>query len=461
MFDWEWESFEDLINNRAVTITDVGPLRAPIRTFVVRRDEKLKLVLETQADQKAESRMLAHPLGTVRANSDTVTFSGGMGTFVAHGVQPGSYSRTLGDNPAEGGLREVSSIHSLEGNLIHPGTEITYVIDWLANVSNSFVWPHFTEDNRDNTKTRRLHDGVNGIDLKSSSGGEGRSRNCVRFAVGEHVVYLATCKAPEGKQITNSGFILYEGNPPKELRKKIVDCVSFALGVFLVRLGSSSFDKDWNKVSFDAISAYALGGKAFEHGALPPAPLGMRYQLEITPPLLDRMVSALFKGYESLRLGSLCWAYWHAVCATPHIAAVHFGAAIEALQASYLEANKGVIKTALIGKESWAILSNTCRTAIEGLAEDEATKSVLRNKVGDFNNPPQGVITDRLLEVLHLNLGERERKAWKRRNDAGHGNELDPEGYIELIRDIKLLRIRFNRLLFAMTGATDFYNDHL
>ena len=80
--------------------------------------------------------------------------------------------------------------------------------------------------------------------------------------------------------------------------------------------------------------------------------------------------------------------------------------------------------------------------------------------MGDFNNPPLGVITDRLLEVLHLNLGDRERKAWKRRNDAGHGNELDPDGYVELIRDIKLLRIRFNKMVFAITGASDFYNDH-
>jgi len=60
---------------------------------------------------------------------------------------------------------------------------------------------------------------------------------------------------------------------------------------------------------------------------------------------------------------------------------------------------------------------------------------------------------------LHLQLGEREKKAWKRRNDAGHGNEIDPDGYIELIRDIKLLRIRFNKMLFAITATSDFYND--
>jgi hypothetical protein len=172
------------------------------------------------------------------------------------------------------------------------------------------------------------------------------------------------------------------------------------------------------------------------------------------------MVSALYEHYDSLRFGSLCWAYWHAVAATPHIAGVHFGAAIEALQTAYLKANKGAIKTSLIGKESWGALSNSVLKTIDELAEDEAVLQILRDKVGDLNKPPHGVITDRLLEILHLQLGERERKAWKRRNDAGHGNEIDPDGYIELIRDIKLLQIRFNKMIFAITGASDLYNDY-
>jgi hypothetical protein len=460
MFDWEWECFEDLVNNGTFTITDIGPLRAPIRTFVVSRDDKLRLVLETKADQNASSNVPDHPLGTVRNNSDTVTFSGMMGSIVAHGVQPGSYSTVLSANPAEREFREVSRIHTLEGSLSSSGKQVTCVIDWLTNVNNSFVWPHFSEDDADNTKTRRLHDGVNGINIKSSSNRGDRSRNCVRFAVDGHQIYLATCKPSQAKKLTDPGFILYEGNTSKEFRKKILDCVSYALGVYLVRLGSSSFDEDWNMVSFDAVSAYALGGKAFEHGALPPAPLGFKYRFEIDPPHLVRMVSSLYKAYDSLRLGSLCWAYWHAVCATPHIAAVHFGAAIEALQASYLGANKGVIKTTLLEKDSWAVLSGIIGSAIAQLTEDEETLNVFRNKMGDFNNPPLGVVTDRLLEVLHLHLGEREKNAWKRRNDAGHGNEVHPEGYVELIMDIKLLQLRFNKMVLAMTGASDLFNDH-
>jgi len=427
---------------------------------VLKRNEKLELVLETKAEQNAWSNIPDHPLGTVRNNLDTVTLSGAMGSVIAHGVQPESHSTVLSSNPAEGELREVSRIQALEGSFGSSGKQVTCVIDWLANVNNSFVWPHFSEDKTDDTKTRRLHDGVDGINIKSSSNRGNSSRNCVRFAVDGQQIYLATCKPNQAKQITRPGFILFEGSPSKEFRKKLLDCVSFALGVYLVRLGSSSFDEDWNLLSFEAVSAYALGGKAFEHGALPPAPMGFKYMFEIDPPLLVRIVSSLYKTYDSLKFGSLCWAYWHAACATPHIAAVHFGAAIESLQASYLAANKSAIKTKLLKDDSWAALKSTVEEGIERLTEGEETLKILRNKLGDFNKPPLGVTTDRLLKVLNLNLGEREKNAWKRRNDAGHGNEIDPDGYVDLIRDIKLLRIRFNKMILAITGASDFYNDY-
>jgi hypothetical protein len=284
MFEWEWECFEDLVNNGTFAITDIGPLRAPIRSFTVRRDEELKLILETKAEQHARSSVPPHPPGTVRVNSDVVTFSGMLGTIVAHGVQPKTHFATISGNPSEGELRETSDIHSLEATLINAGKEVNCVIEWLANVQGSFVWPHFTDDGTNKSKSRRLHDGVNGIDIKSSSDGQGGSRNCVRFTVDGCIIYLATCKLPVERKITGPGFILYEGNPSREFRKKIVDCLSFALGVYLVRLGSSSFDEDWNVVSCGAVSAYALGGRAFDQGPLPPAPLGVKYQLEIDPP---------------------------------------------------------------------------------------------------------------------------------------------------------------------------------
>ena len=459
MSSWEWETFASLLNNGTFTISDVGPLRSPLRSFTIRRDEKLHIVLETKAEQNARSSVPDHPLGTVRVNADTVLFSGPLGRAVAHGVQPKSHAATISSNPAEGESREASDVNSLEVTLTRKEKPIAYVIEWLANLDGPFVWPHFTKVKTEKIETRRLHDFANGIDLKSSDESEGQARNCVRFSVDGHTIYLGTCMLPDAQIAAKPGFVLYEGDPSREFRMRIVDCLSFALGVYLVRLGWSSLNEDSELVACSANRGYALSNRAFELPAQPPAPLGLKYQYEIDPAFLSRVVSALYKHYDSLRLGPLCWAYWHAAAATPHIAAVHYGAAVEALQAAYLEAHKGAIKTALIENDAWRALRGKFHAALDELSVNKELRQVLRNKIGTFNNPPQAVITERLLEVLKLQFGEREKNAWKRRNDAGHGNEIDSDDYIELIRDIKLLRIRLHKLLFAMTGASDSYND--
>ncbi len=222
----------------------------------------------------------------------------------------------------------------------------------------------------------------------------------MRFTVDGHIVYLATCRLPEATVVAKPGFVLFEGSPSPEFRMKIVNCLSFALGVYLVRLGWSAFNEDSDLVACSAMRGYALSSRAYELAALPPAPLGLKYLHEIDPIFLSRMVSEMYKHYDSLRLGSLCWAYWHAAAATPHIAAVHWGAAIEALQAAYLEANRGAIQTMLIEKEAWRTLSGKFDAAVDELTVDEDIRQVLRNKVGGFNNPPQAIITERLVKIL-------------------------------------------------------------
>ncbi len=44
-----------LLNEGLFEITDAGPLRQPIRGFSIRRDDKLRLILETEAHPTATS----------------------------------------------------------------------------------------------------------------------------------------------------------------------------------------------------------------------------------------------------------------------------------------------------------------------------------------------------------------------------------------------------------------------
>jgi hypothetical protein len=54
MLDWKNQSV-DLLNELGFRICDPGPLRAPIHTFKIRRDENLDLLIETEAPVNAKS----------------------------------------------------------------------------------------------------------------------------------------------------------------------------------------------------------------------------------------------------------------------------------------------------------------------------------------------------------------------------------------------------------------------
>jgi hypothetical protein len=231
------------------------------------------------------------------------------------------------------------------------------------------------------------------------------------------------------------------------------------LGLYLVYLGHTTFDSDWLTIHFEAISAYSLGGRAFELGPMPPAPLGVRYEWEIDGAMLSRLVNSIFAQYEKLNFGALSWAYWHAVAATPHIAGAHYGAAIESLERAFLKITTLAVKRTLVPEIEWSNLHQAIKTTLLAGSLPEGAAKILRNKLKSLNQAPQGEITNDLLSQLKLNFGERERSAAAMvRNKSAHGK--DDEVDIEWIRDLKLLRVRFHRMLFAMTGASDYYYDY-
>ena len=50
--------------------------------------------------------------------------------------------------------------------------------------------------------------------------------------------------------------------------------------------------------------------------------------------------------------------------------------------------------------------------------------------------------------------------AWKRRNDAAHGNALETGSELSLIQDNNLLRMVFHRMLLRITNASSSYFDY-
>jgi hypothetical protein len=64
-----------------------------------------------------------------------------------------------------------------------------------------------------------------------------------------------------------------------------------------------------------------------------------------------------------------------------------------------------------------------------------------------------------MLAEIGITLGQVEAAAWKRRNVAAHGGEVDLDSVIPTIMETKLLKIILHRIVLKITGASDRYYD--
>jgi hypothetical protein len=149
------------------------------------------------------------------------------------------------------------------------------------------------------------------------------------------------------------------------------------------------------------------------------------------------------------------------MCAPVHMAAAHFGAAIEAVKDAYLKSHPAKFQTKLItDKAKWKLLSGAFLTAIADAGLDPTISTILTNRVAsNLNQTPSSVISEKLLAEIGITLSSVENAAWKRRHTAAHGAELDLDSVIPTIRETKLLKIILHRIVLKISAASDSYHD--
>ena len=99
MDEFLWDSVERTMNKSMLRIVDPGPLRAPIISFVLRRNKDLDLVIETTTARHAVSSTPTRPPGTLRRNDDHIRFENGFG-FNATGKGTASQFQDLQRPPS-------------------------------------------------------------------------------------------------------------------------------------------------------------------------------------------------------------------------------------------------------------------------------------------------------------------------------------------------------------------------
>jgi hypothetical protein len=456
-----WDPVEGVMNDSLLRIVDPGPLRTPINSFVVRRKADLELTMETQIAQDAVSQVPEYPSGTLRLNDATVRWDNGFGFQVlGKGVLSHEHSTSNDHFRDKHAASEISSLHSVEATFPYAKAP-AYTIFWLENVGGWFIWPHTIKRERTTAERRTIGPGPAELTVVDHDTRDSFGSHCVRIQVGDIEVHLCANWIEPGDRHRKPGCLIYRGTPDEDTQKRIRNILSFSLGMYLVSLGHTIYSADWKTASFKAVSPYSIDGRVFDLPILPPAPLAARSYNEIEPARLNRLASALYGAYDELGFGDLTWGFWHARCATPHIAPVHFGAIIEALRTVCANRFSKEIATKIVDdSETWNTFFDEVKGLVEKLGIPEDRKSLLQQATGRMNSMPHQAVTEGILDRMKLQFCKAERTAWRRRNDAAHGRAIPPGSELEAIRDTKYLRGLFDRMLLNLVNASDSYIDY-
>lgn len=108
----------------------------------------------------------------------------------------------------------------------------------------------------------------------------------------------------------------------------------------------------------------------------------------------------------------------------------------------------------------WKLFSGQVEEAVAKLEISEEKKNALRENIGGLNRVHHRDIMEAILKDVGIGLGIDESQAWKRRNDAAHGIAMETGEELDVIRDIKLLKVMFHRMLLRIINGADTYHDY-
>lgn len=460
MTAWLWECFDDYLNKGGFEISDPGPVVGPVQRIAVQRlgNGELELTTVSRCHLRVGNDDVL--LGSVRTLTEQIGFTGRSGyQAIAKAVH--WRSKSNGGDPI-GGPTHTARYYVGQIFVTRPSPPpVAFTIDWLNNVDRESCHWHggSIDDQREITENRTIGRGSSSVTLTGSGiGGRfGSYSAALEMVIGG--VRLFVCASKEGPQDRWPGYILFEGAPNDEFRRRVREVVGFALGSGLVWLGSTALDENSQFVWTCALSASPFGSGVVD-AADPPAPLSQRMQNTVDQVSLGRIASALFDHYDELDFRALSWNYWFAVNAPGHMAAGHFGAAIEALEKAYLKANPGFKPTGPIqDKKLAASVRDALRKCLHDLKLDESVTQQLNNRIDGINHPSGPSTRQQLMERLGLGWGAAENAAWLRRNAAAHGAARRPEDSIPTTRDTVVLRTILNRMVLKIAGASPTYID--
>lgn len=333
----------------------------------------------------------------------------------------------------------------------HSSIDAEYLIEFVDNLKINHIFPHSMDISESHEKKYKLND-ANFELVEKIINQNNFSKNSVRIKLEDDDVYIIKLG------VENRGLIIYTKNLELLKRNKIRKLISFILGCPLIFYGFSFVNK-YMTPSFTYLRNISNSERAqLSINVQVPSPLSLKAFNVIEFLIFETLVEELYVKFEDYDLDNIFFTYWVAVNSNSVTAAVHYGAIIEKLQATYMKIHD-VSYSKILDK---AIFKKMRKRLVEQLDEFELTpeqKQVFLNKIGNMNTYSQKDKMDFFCRDISLSLSDVEKLAWQQRNDAAHGNDISDIN--QAWKNTIILRELVNKFLLKILTSNKYYLSYL
>lgn len=329
--------------------------------------------------------------------------------------------------------------------------EAEYLIEFLDGLKVNHIFPHTMKTNETHEKKYELY-GTNLELIEKIINKNNFTKNSIRIKFEDSDVYIIKL------DVGNRGLILYSKNLELFKRDKIRKIISFVFGCPLVFYGYTFVNK-YMTPSY----SYLRNIHDNERGQLAinvqvPTPLSLSALNIIEVDIFETLMQEFYVKYEEYDLDNIFFTYWVAVNSNSITAAVHYGALIEKLQATYMKIHE-VSYSKILDKAIFKKMRERLQQQLEEFELTPEQKRIFLDKIGNLNTYSQKDKMHFFCNDIFLSLSDIEKTAWQQQNDAAHGNEITDVN--QAWKNTLILRELVNKFLLKLVTTNKYYLSYL
>lgn len=442
-----WENLNFDLNNFKCVVK--GFLKTDKGNFLLYRDEdaRLRLKVEGVVSDDLDFNIKS---GQINKMESLVIFQHKVlqQKILMYALPIKSTRSLVGDNFKYTDIFAIDEV-AFEDN--HEEISAEYLIEFVDNLKINHVFPCLMRWNE--THEKKFNFLGSEFELTQNLiGKENSTRNMIGFTVENDLAYIVKT----GEE--NKGLIVFRKNLDPIKRDRIRKIISYILGCPLIFYGYTYVDK-YMSPSISSLMNICDSERAyFSVNFQLPSPLCLRLKNSIDSNLFNVLFNDLYVKYDEFHLSNVFFTYWIAVNSNSISAAVHYGALIEKLQATYMKIHD-VSYSKILDKSVFKKMRERLEEQLEELDLTAEQKRIFLNKIGNMNTYSQKDKMDFFCKDILLSLSDIERIAWQQRNDAAHGNDVSDVN--QAWKNTMILRELLNKIILKLLTSNKYYLSYL